>query len=132
MPIFYRPRLGLGGLGTGQTKKRPTAPLELTIKLAIFFSTIHKSQFYNTTDVIFNMEQITLVFLIGAFILFLLQLKWKKEIPLKMIGLFASVSVIALSLIDPELATEGESFAIMVLSGFALTMYSLLGLYKEV
>ena len=78
------------------------------------------------------MEQITLVFLIGAFILFLLQLKWKKEIPLKMIGLFASVSVIALSLIDPELATEGESLAIMVLSGFALTMYSLLGLYKEV
>lgn len=132
MPIFYRPRLGLGGLGAGQTKKRPTAPFEITIKLAIFFSTIHKSQFYNTTDVIFNMEQITLVFLIGAFILFLLQLKWKKEIPLKMIGLFASVSVIALSLIDPELATEGESLAIMVLSGFALTMYSLLGLYKEV
>lgn len=78
------------------------------------------------------MEQITLVFLIGAFILFLLQMRWKKEIPLKMIGLFASVSVIALSLIDPELATEGESLAIMVLSGFALTMYSLLGLYKEV
>lgn len=78
------------------------------------------------------MEQITLVFLIGAFILFLLQMRWKKEISLKMIGLFASVSVIALSLIDPELATEGESLAIMVLSGFALTMYSLLGLYKEV
>lgn len=78
------------------------------------------------------MEQITLVFLIGAFVLFLLQLKYRKEYSLKVLGFFASVSLVALSLMDAELTTNSGSLAIMLGSGFALTIYTLLGMVRQV
>lgn len=78
------------------------------------------------------MEQITLVFLIGAFILFLMQVKFKNETSVKVMGLLTSVSSVALSLIDPELVANGNLMAVMVACGFGLTLYNVIGLYKVV
>lgn len=77
------------------------------------------------------MEQITLTFLIGAFALFLIQMKWKDEFPLKIMGFFASVSVIALSLTDADLIAMPEWMTIMITTGFALTLFNLVRLLKD-
>lgn len=76
------------------------------------------------------MEQITLVFLIGAFILFLCQFIWKKERVLQYMGFFTSVSVVILSLMDDDLATAVDSLAVMITMGFALVLYSVTRLFK--
>lgn len=78
------------------------------------------------------MEQITLVFLIGAFLLFLLQMRFKNEYPLKVMGFFSSASVVALSLTDSELALYPEGLTIMLVTGFALTLYSIVGMLRKV
>lgn len=87
--------------------------------------------FYNTNNVISVMEQITLVFLIGAFILFMAQFKIKHALPVRVMGLVASVSTIMLSLVDPILAEQSAWLTIMIVTGFGLTLYNLLAIYKE-
>lgn len=78
------------------------------------------------------MEQITLVFLIGAFVLFLIQMKYPKQYPIKVMGFFASVSVIALSLSDAQLMDNPGGMAVMLASGFAFALYTIIGMLKEV
>lgn len=78
------------------------------------------------------MEQITLVFLIGAFILFLIQFRFTKIFPIRIMGLFTGMSVVALTLSDNELATFPEGVTIMVIAGFIFTLYALVGMLKEV
>lgn len=76
------------------------------------------------------MEQITLVFLIGAFILFLAQFVWKKERMLNYFGFFSAVSLVVLSLMDNDLSVAGESLAVMIVTGFALVLYSVSRMLK--
>lgn len=75
------------------------------------------------------MEQITLIFLIGTFILFLIQFKWK-DYPLKIMGFFASVSTVVLSLRDTELSATPELLAVMLVTGFAFTLFNVVGMLK--
>lgn len=77
------------------------------------------------------MEQITLVFLIGAFALFLIQMKWRHEFSIKIMGFFASVSVVALSLMDADLIATPEWMTVMVVTGFAFTLFFLVRMLEK-
>ena len=76
------------------------------------------------------MELITLIFLIGAFILFLAQFIWKKERMLNYFGFFSAVSLVVLSLMDNDLSVSGDNLAVMIVTGFAFVLYSMSRMLK--
>lgn len=77
------------------------------------------------------MEQITLIFLIGAFILFLAQVVIKKELVLNHFGFLTDVTLIALTLADSELKMVESAFSVMLITGFALSLFSLTRIFKK-
>lgn len=71
-----------------------------------------------------------MIFLIGAFILFLAQFIWKKERMLNYFGFFSAVSLVVLSLMDNDLSVSGDNLAVMIVTGFAFVLYSMSRMLK--
>lgn len=71
-----------------------------------------------------------MIFLIGAFILFLAQFIWKKERMLNYFGFFSAVSLVVLSLMDNDLSVSGDNLAVMIVTGFAFILYSMSRMLK--